>query len=233
MPNRSSSHPSIEKVVDEKAGAWSTWLQTKPQDKPPKPVVTISREPGSGGKIVAREVADLLGLHVFDRELIQRIAASAQMREEVVKTLDERQNKLMDNWILAFFTDRYLWPDLYIKHLAKVLFTIGQRGDAVIIGRGANFLIPPEACFRVRVVAPKEKRAQAVAKRYTISLSDAEKFIQSKAHDRKGFAMQHFNADIADAVHYDLVINTGHLSFTDAAQMIKAAIKIRYKFKTA
>jgi len=230
MPKKSTT-PSIQRVVDEKVKAWESWLQSKPKGSKGKPVITISREAGAGGSIVAREVAGLLGFHVFDSELIQAVARSAHMREEVIKTLDERENKLMDNWILAFFTDRYLWPDQFIKHLARVLFSIGQRGDAVIVGRGANFLIPLDECFRLRVVAPLDKRIPEMAERYSVSEDEAGKLIRRQENDRRAFVMQHFGAEVADPVHYDMVLNTGGLSYRDAAQMVKAAIKIRFKYK--
>jgi cytidylate kinase len=106
----------------------------------------------------------------------------------------------------------------------KILGTIGKHGRAVIVGRGANFLLPPEKRLSVRVIAPQEVRIKNVAREYSVSVDVAKTRILKTESDRKAFIKKYFNGDIEDPLNYDLIINTGTLSIDDAANAVKGAL---------
>ena len=97
--------------------------------------------------------------------------------------------------------ERYLWPDQFIRHLMKVIGTIGRHGSAVIVGRGANFVLPADACLRLRVIAPYEKRVANLARRYQIAEDEARKQVLKTDADRRSFSRKYFYADISDSLH--------------------------------
>ena len=93
---------------------------------------------------------------------------------------------------------------------------IASHGDAVIVGRGANFLIPPQDRLSVRVIAPLETRVINVAKEFGVTREEAKRRVINRENRRAAFIRQSFNADVADPKNYDLVINTHRLDM-DAA----------------
>jgi cytidylate kinase len=107
----------------------------------------------------------------------------------------------------------------------KVIGTIGKHGRAVILGRGANFILPLKEIFRVRVVAPMEVKIPEVAKEMDMSEAEAKAFIITTESDRKAFVRKYFNADIESPEHYDLVINTGKVSIDNTVDCTLAAMK--------
>jgi len=102
----------------------------------------------------------------------------------------------------------------------KVIATIGKHGKAVIVGRGANFVLPPERRFRVRIVAPLELRVQKVALDSDIPVDEAKRRVLRTDSDRSAFVRKYFNADISDPINYDLVINTEILSVNAATDIL-------------
>ena len=88
--------------------------------------------------------------------IISKVAESAKMSTKVVQTLDEKAISTLDSWIDSLFVSRHLWPDVYLRHLTKVIMTIGEHGNTIIVGRGAGYILPPETTFRVKIVAPIE-----------------------------------------------------------------------------
>jgi len=102
-----------------------------------------------------------------------------------------------------------LWPGVYLDHLMKVVAAIASHGDAVIVGRGANFLIPPEDRMSIRVIAPFDIRVKNVAKTYGVTRDEAKRRVINRENRRAAFIRQSFNADVANPKNYDLVINTG------------------------
>jgi cytidylate kinase len=215
---------SIPRIIEEQVQRWQIMQKEGKEEKEGISVITISREPGSGGRIVATRLADKLGIDIFHQEVINEMAKSADVSEKLVETLDERGLSTLEDWISSLVNERHLWPDRYMQHLMKVVGTIGKHGRSVVVGRGANFILPPEKRFSVRIVGPQAWRINNVAKEFDISPEDAKRRVMRTESDRRAFIRKYFNADIADPTNYDLVVNTATLKVDDAVKVISSAL---------
>ena len=215
---------SIQRLIEEQVNRWQIMQKEQKEEKEGVSIITVSREPGSGGRIVAGKLAEKLGIDIFHQEVINEIAKRADVSEKLLETLDERGLSILEDWISSLVYDRHLWPDEYMQHLMKVVGTIGKHGRAVIVGRGANFVLPPEKRFSVRIVAPQPWRIQNVSKEYDIAPEEAKRRVMQTESDRRAFIRKYFNADITDPTNYDLVINTATLNVDDAVNVISSAL---------
>ena len=215
---------SMEKIIEEQMHRWRLLHTQKKPEKKGLPVVTISREPGSGGRIIAKNLAAKLNVEVFQQEVLHEMARRAEVSEQMLATMDQRGLSILEDWISSLVYDRHMWPDEYLKHLMNVIGTIGKHGRAVVVGRGANFILPPEQRFRVRITAPQRFRIRKVAQEFTLSENDARRRVIKTESDRKAFIRKYFNADIADPDNYDLTINTKNLGVDNGANLIAAAL---------
>jgi cytidylate kinase len=112
-----------------------------------------------------------------------------------------------------------------MQHLLKVINTIADHGRAVIVGRGANFILPSEQRFSVRVIAPLQIRIQNVVRAHGVKEEDARQRIIRREARRAAFVKRSYDADIADPEHYDLTLNTGRMPIEFAAEAVVAAVK--------
>ena len=216
---------AVHQIVEEQMKRWQIFhTQKVEEEEATVPSVTISREPGSGGRVVAQKLAERLEFDVFYQEVLHEIANRAEVSKQMLATLDERGLSILEDWISSLVYDRHLWPDEYLKHLMNVIGTIGKHGRAVIVGRGANFILPPEQRFRVRITAPQEFRIQNVARDFNLTAEEAKRRIIKTESNRKAFIRKYFNADIADPNNYDLVVNTSTLSIDNVTDVIAAAL---------
>jgi cytidylate kinase len=191
------------------------------------PVITISREPGSGGSEIARRLSKALNMDLIGAQLIQHVADSAKMSRKVIESFDEKDVKFRDSLLASLFGESRPWPSEFLKHLTEVIGTIGAFGNAIIVGRGANFILPKDRTFRVRIVAPLEYRVNFFMEDRGYSKSQAEQYVIKTENDRKAFMRKHFNADVADPSHYDIIINTASMSLEGAVEAIISAFKKR------
>ena len=214
---------SVEQLIERQVKRWQLLKQ---RESAPKKVrtVTISREPGSGGGILAAKLAQSLGWDLLNKEVLHAIAKSAKVRDQVLETLDERGISTLEDLVSSVIKQRHLWPDEYLRHLLKVVNAIGRHGNAVLVGRGANFILPPEKRFRVRVVAPLDFRVQRVAKTYGVPADEARNRILKTESERRAFIRKHFHQSATDLAHYDLIINTKYISLDLGANCVKAAM---------
>ncbi len=196
----------------------------KKRKKTGLPVITISVEPGSGGHVIGEQLAEMLGLDLFDRDIIKAIAESAHVSDQVVASIEKERLSGVQDFIASLINDRYLWPGVYLEHLMKVIGIIAKHGGAVIIGRGANFIIPPEEHLSVLVVAPLERRVANVAQWFGVSEDEARRRVLQRENRRAAFIKQSYNADVTDAHNYNLVINTGKTDHDAAIGAIVGAL---------
>ena len=216
---------SVEKIIEEQMHRWQLMHTEKKQEKKALPIVTFSREPGSGGRIVAQQLAAKLNMEVFHQEVLHEMAKRAEISKQMLATMDEKGLSILENWISSLVYDRHVWPDEYLQHLMHVLGPIGKHGRAVVVGRGANFILPPEQRFRVRIIAPRRVRIQNVARDFNLTEDEAKRRVIKTESDRRAFVRKYFNADIADPNNYDLIINTETLSVDHATHVVAAALE--------
>lgn len=188
------------------------------------PVITLCMEPGAGGCMVASALSERLGFDFFHRDIIHRISESARISTTVVESLEKERLSGVQDFIASVVQDQYIHPSIYLEHLMKVVGTIAKHGRAVIVGRGANFIIPPEDRFAVRVIAPLETRVENVARRFGVPTDTAKRRVTVRESKRRAFVRQSFNADINDPIHYDMTLNTQRMSIESAVDAVVGAV---------
>lgn len=193
------------------------------------PIVTISREKGSGGRPIAFLVAKKLGppWRVFHKDIVEEIAEETHLEKELIEEVDEGNMPLIEQMIDNVLGKEYMNLPGYYKHLVRILSTIGNRGHAIIIGRGANFLFPK--ALKVRIICEMEDRIRKVMKYEKVSRKEAIQLIDESDKKRTEFTKSLFQHDPRKAHHYDLIIRTGwDVSLEDAADIIVDAVKHRF-----
>ncbi len=216
---------SIQQIVEEQVKRWQI-TQEEPKEQEEKyHIVTISREPGSGGQLIAAGLAERLGYDLFHQEVIHKMAESTQMSQMLLESLDEKGLSTLDNLISSIIYDRYLWPDKYLKHLMKVIGTIGKHGHAVIVGRGANFILSSEKIIKVRIIAPLKQRIMNVANEFDCSEEEAKRRVIRSESNRRAFIRKYFNGDISDPINYDLIVNSNLLGIEASVKAIVNTVR--------
>ena len=189
------------------------WKQRGARDASTPParisVITLSMQPGSGGSLVAESLAQRLDFDYFHRKLIKEIASSAKTSAAVVESVEKERLSGISDFISLLVKKHYLYPDDYLMHLMQVINTIAEHGRAVIVGRGANFILPPDKRFSIRVMADMDLRIRNVTSAFNCSREEARRRIVQRESRRSAFIRQFFHSDIDDPLCYDMVLNTG------------------------
>lgn len=185
------------------------------------PCIALSRETSSGGRLIGQLVAKKLNMKFYDKELVDLIAKNTKKRREIVEALDEKSKTLIEDIIDDLNSSQNILPEMtYFKHLCRTVLALTEKSPAVFVGRGVNFIVPPERCFRVRVIAPLYIRIQNTIKYEHKNPQKAKDDIREIHFDRKEFTQRYFRKDISNANYYDLVINTEYFSIPQAVNIV-------------
>lgn len=208
---------SLEELVERQVRRWEMRERLHPPS-PPLPCIALSRLPHSGAAELAQAVADKLDYGFFGVEIVDRIARERGIDRALVAAVDERQRSSIERYVLDSFRERRFTEDEYLRSVVRTVATLGEQGMAVILGRGAPFLLGPDKALRVLVVAPLEQRVTRLASRAGLSAEAARRRLAREDEQRREFVGR-FGVDPDDASLYDLVVNTGSLGL-DAAQTL-------------
>ncbi len=158
---------------------------------------------------------------------MHEIARRAQIPEHLVSSLDESRRSAIEDFVTTL-VDARATHDEYVTQLHRVVLALAEHGSAVVVGRGAQFILRPEQCLRVRVVAPFAQSVAAVMEREQLSRGRAEARVREVEQTRRSFIDKTFDADVTDPGHYDVVINLGALTIEQAADVLSAAYATRF-----
>jgi cytidylate kinase len=223
----------IELIVDRQIKRWELERrrpdEVKASARPPQPgpVITVSRQRGSGGSIVAERLAELTGFSHINRYIIDQISRETGVQKRLVESLDETFRSSFQLWVDGILRGRIVDSSDYMQSLVKIIGAVSKHGKVVIVGRGANFIVDSSNSFNVRIVADLEFRVNSLMERRGMSPEDARKEIADNDNQRRKFIKNHFNKDIDDPLAYDLTINSTRQEFDKIAAMIIAAYPLK------
>lgn len=187
--------------------------------------VCISREAGAGGGTIARMAGRRLDWKVYDHELVEAIAQRMEVSPDEVRAIDELAPSVVQDWILPLREEYYAPQEAYLDHLAKLVEAIGRAGESIIVGRGANFLLPREETLSVRIIAPVKARAPRLADRMQVSIRTARRAARDLDRRRVQFDRTMHRADAHDPHNYDIVLDSDSLGLELAADLIVHAVE--------
>jgi cytidylate kinase len=198
--------------------------------------VTISREYGSGGGEVARRLADRLGWHLVDHEVVVDVARALNVSEQEAEKHDEHTDTLASRILSGLGVVSYVVPatmpvDLsmdqpsYDEARRMAVEGAAKTGHAVIVGRGGQVLLAARRdVLHVRITAPLEQRIEYVMRREGLDRAAAQHRIETKDRDRANFLMSVHHKNPADARLYDLVVSTGVLHLNSVVDLVMLAL---------
>ena len=193
-----------------------------------KPFITVCRDPGSGGKPIAKMVAKKLGFKFYDDDLIHEIAKSVKARDEVLKGVDEKQRSMMEDLVHSILNPDYVSERRYITHLCRVVLKLAQKGGVVILGRGSNFITPNAYGLQVRITAPYRVCVARAVQYEKVPHKKAREIISKVTEERAAFVKQYFGKDIMNPKYYDINLNTTYMTMEEASDIIIYTFKKKF-----
>jgi cytidylate kinase len=227
------SPSSVEGILERQARSWEQRRKLSSEGGPAAraalahlregPWVTISRQWGSGGLALARELGAALGWQVYDREILGEIARHDPLREAILSRVEKRAFGTFSDYVSHLIAGDPGYT-AYLEELMHVVWGLAKQGQAVIVGRGANWFLDAAYGLRVRIVSSLERRVARVAEAEGLPLDVVRTRVLEHDATRRSLVRQIFNRDIDDPLGYDLVLNFDAVDAQTGARIIAAAV---------
>ena len=205
----STTSRSVAEMVDRQVRKWES--ERRYAEQRHLPIISVSREYGSRGSDFAQAIATKAGFDFWDQEIVHAMAKRSGVADRLVETLDEHARGALSYIFPTPLAVQEFSEEQYRSQLFRIIRTIAQHGAAVVVGRGANFLLGARNAFRVRLVAPVEFRARGLMEREGLTEDEALATIGRVDRERAKFMNHHYLRDVADPTTYDLTVNVSTL----------------------
>ena len=201
-----------------------------------KVIITIARQYGSGGREIGERVAELLGIPLYDKELITDAAAKGTLNEEIIKSADESAaNSLLytlamgSNVLGATMNFGYKMPlndKLFILQ-SEVIKEYAERGSCVIIGRCSDYVLRNEKnVFRLFIYGDLDHRKERVALRHPEIKSSQLIDVINKTDKRRASYYNFYTGNKWGKYdNYDMAVNSSTLGIEGTANVIAASAR--------
>jgi cytidylate kinase len=205
------------------------------------PVITITRQYGSGGSDIAQLVARALAWTVIDNQFVDEVARLAGLPTDEVAQREERAPGLLERLARTLAVAS---PELFITTAAvprveedeativqlteRIIREAASHGRVVLVGRGAQALLAqrPDA-LHVYVVASKPWRMKLAVERLGVEPGSAAQVVDDTDRRRDQYVKTYYGRHRQDPTIYDLVVNAERLGFEGAAGVIVAEARRR------
>jgi len=186
-------------------------------------VITISRQFGSGGRTIGRQVAAKLGIPCYDQELIEQLAEKSGFTPEYIKERSEYAER--GGWLANALSGRISGGMNNQDHIwiaqRELILELAAKGPCVIVGRCADYILKDHAdCLNVFIHAGMEQRAERIVKMYGERPDSPEKRLKDKDKRRKAYYQFYTDTEWGVAEHYHLALDSGVLGLEKCVDII-------------
>ena len=187
-------------------------------------IITLSREYGSGGRYIGKLVAEKLGIKLYDKEFVAKLAEETGLSSEYIESNEQKRGALetLNN---GYYSGLSNSDELFIKE-SELIKEVASENSCVIVGRCADFILKENKnVFKVFVYSNMDDKVKRATDIYGLDKNKAEKEINRINKLRANHYKYYTEKDWNNPENYDICINSDSLGVEKAADLICEMIK--------
>ncbi len=199
-----------------------------------KVIITISREFGSGGRLIGKKVAALLGIDFYDRTIMEMSAEKSGLAVSFVENTEQKiKNKFLHNlafggyYMGADVTSTQLsLPDKLFIATCDIIRQLADKGSCVIVGRCADYVLKDrDDVINIFIYADMEHKVKRAIEQYELKPDRAANEVAKNDKHRANHYNYYTEQKWGKKSNYHLCLNSGFLGIDNTAQIIADAVK--------
>ena len=188
------------------------------------PMITISRQYGTGGHDIGEKLAEKLGLPFYDKDIIAIASKESRFGERAFEAAEETATTAL-GYALSNRSNRSLYGmplnDQLFMVQAGVIRNVADRGPAVFVGRCADYVLDGyKEAINIFLQANPDARIKTVIERDRLTAREAEAKIKRLDKSRATYYNYYTDRKWSDLGNYDIVLNVSHLTTEEAADLL-------------
>lgn len=202
----------------------------------PKIIINIGRQIGSGGRAIAKRLAEEFGCTFYDKELLNLAAKESGFSEKFFEQNDEKKGFLKSLFHVHvpllgennFYKNNFSQENLYLFQ-SDAIRKAAQEGNSVFVGRTADYVLRDyKNTVNIFITSNMDQRIQRICKRCDCDRATARKYINQQDDNRASYYNYYTGKHWGHSESYDLCINSSLLGIDATAGFIADFIRKRF-----
>lgn len=192
-----------------------------------KRIITISREYGSGGRYLGRELANQLGIKFYDKEIISEVAKETGFAKEFIEQKGEYSPKksIFSYAFVGRNENGQSLDDILYSAQAEIIQKAADKAPCVIVGRNADYILKDrDDVVNIFVYADKDFRTERISRLYNKTKKEAQKLIDETDKKRSIHYNYYTDRKWGKVQNYTIALNSGAIGFDKCIEIIKSLI---------
>ncbi len=188
-------------------------------------IITIGRQYGSGGRFIAKKLAEELNIKFYDNELLASAASESGLSNHVIESYDEKKDGFFSGVVPSTFSvDLSLGQKVFLAQF-EAIKKVADSESAVIVGRCADYVLQDRTnVVNIFITAPLKERVERAVKYYNIDSKKAENTIIKMDKKRASYYNFYSDRKWGKADTYDLCISSS-VGIDESVAIIKEFVK--------
>ncbi len=188
--------------------------------------ITITRQFGSLGRPIARELAEELGINYYDRDIVESVAQKTNLTVSEISDNEE----VADNrfWKMKFpiISETRMVQDHIFEVQKNIIQDIAAKEDCIIVGRCSDYILKDhERCIHIYIYASEEQRMKNCVEVLHLEPQEAKRMMKDVDRARESYHTRYAGYLPNDENHQDIMINSGLLGTGGTAKALADIIR--------
>ena len=185
--------------------------------------ITISRQYGSGGLLIAQELSKHLNIEYYDKNLLLIAAKKSGLREEIFEQFDEKKHLEFLKNLTEYVSnpENFILNDTIFKIQSDIIKTLAKKDSAIFVGRCADYILRHmQNCINIFIHADLQDRIKRISETNNINKDKALEQINIIDKERSKYYNYYTSKTWKDVDSYDLSINSSILGLSNTVEVI-------------
>lgn len=194
-------------------------------------VITIGRQYGSGGRFIARKLAEMLNIGFYDNALLTKAAEGSGMSKAILDTYDERKDGFFSGIIpTSFGNDMSIGQKVFLAQF-EAIKSIADKESCVIVGRCADYVLRENPnVVNIFITCPLDKRVERSIKFYGVDEKKARDTIVKMDKKRASYYNFYSDKKWGRADSYNLIVDSS-IGIDETCEIIKKYVELKLNIK--
>ncbi len=188
--------------------------------------ITITRQFGSLGRPIARELAEELGINYYDRDIVESVAQKTNLSVSEISNNEEVAGNSFWKMKFPIISETRMVQDHIFEVQKNIIQDIAAREDCIIVGRCSDYVLKDhEKCIHIYIFASEEQRMKNCVEVLHLEPQEAKRMIKDVDRARDSYHTRYAGYLPNDENHQDIMINSGLLGTKGTAQALAGIIR--------
>lgn len=191
--------------------------------------ITITRQFGSMGRTIAKELSEELGVEFYDRDIVEEVSQKLKLPVSQISESEEQASYRFWRRMFPLGTDKEYMQNIIFDVQKEIIKELARKSSCILVGRCSDAILEPqENNLNLYIYAPLEKRLDNCINRLEMGEAEARRTIADVDRARDAYHKKYAGFLPSSPEHKHLMIDSSMLGPEETAHWIAGIARKKF-----